>query len=97
MIVMSINVSRVDKSALYEGKNGKYLSLTLHENKNGTDKFGNHGFVSQDLGKERRMKGEKGPILGNYKHVGGYLPQAGGNATSADKFTDEDPNDEIPF
>ena len=97
MIVMNINVSRVDKSALYDGKNGKYLSLTLHEKKDGVDKFGNHGFVSQDIGKERRMKGEKGPILGSYKHVGGYTKQAGGNATSADKFTDEDPNDDIPF
>lgn len=94
---MNINVSRVDKSALYDGKNGKYLSLTLHENKNGTDKYGNHGFVSQDLGKERRMKGEKGPILGNFKHVGGYTKQAGGNAASADKFTDESQDDEIPF
>jgi hypothetical protein len=43
------------------------------------------------------MKGEKGPILGNFKHVGGYMKQAGGNATSADKFTDEDPNDDSPF
>jgi len=43
------------------------------------------------------MKGEKGPILGSYKHVGGYTKQAGGNATSVDKFTDEDPDSEIPF
>jgi len=25
------------------------------------------------------------------------MKQAGGNATSADKFTDEDPDSEIPF
>lgn len=67
MITVNINVSEIDKTALYEGKKGKYLSLTLIEAKEGTDKYGNSHMVVQDLGKERRAAGEKGPILGNAK------------------------------
>jgi hypothetical protein len=67
---ISINVTKIDKTAIIAGKNGKYLSPTLFENKNGPDQYGNDGFVTQDLGKERREAGERGEILGNWKHVG---------------------------
>jgi hypothetical protein len=66
---LNINVSLIDKSELYEGKKGKYLSLTLFENRDGTDQYGNDGFIVQDIGKERRESGQKGPIIGNWKHV----------------------------
>ena len=66
---LNINVSLIDKSELYEGKKGKYLSLTLFENRDGTDQYGNDGFIVQDIGKERREAGQKGPIIGNWKHV----------------------------
>jgi hypothetical protein len=69
MITIKLNCSRIDKTALFEGKNGKYLDLVLFENKGGRDQYGNDGFVTQDIGKERREAGEKGPILGNYKEV----------------------------
>jgi hypothetical protein len=69
MKTININVTKIDKSALYEGKNGKYLSLVLFDNKDGRDQYGNDGFVTQDLGKERRMASEKGPILGNWKEM----------------------------
>lgn len=74
MRTANINVTRIDKSALYEGKNGKYLSLVFFDNKDGPDQFGNDGFVTQDIGKERRMAGEKGPIIGNWKEVGTKSP-----------------------
>ena len=69
MQTIKINVSKIDKDALYQGKNGKYLDLVLFENKDGVDQYGNHGFVVQDLPKSRRDAGEKGPILGNWKHM----------------------------
>jgi hypothetical protein len=68
MHTIKINVTRIDKTALFPGKNGKYLDLVLWENKDGRDQYGNDGFVTQDIGKERRLAGEKGPILGNWKH-----------------------------
>jgi hypothetical protein len=69
MKTASINVSRIDKTALVDGKNGKYLSLVFFENRDGEDRFGNMGFITQDLGKERRLAGEKGPILGNWREM----------------------------
>ena len=99
---ININVTKIDKSALFDGKNGKYLALTLFENRDGVDQYGNNGFVTQDLGKERRLAGEKGPILGNWKHIGQPPPpqnahnQAKANGYVPDQSSD-DGNDDIPF
>jgi hypothetical protein len=60
----------VAESNIYVGAKGSYLELTVHDNKGGVDQYGNEGFISVDIGKERSMGGEKGPILGNWKHVG---------------------------
>ena len=70
IIRCKIDVTKIDKSALFEGKTGaKYLDLTLLENRNGPDKYGNDWMVTQDIGQERRKNGEKGPILGNGKNI----------------------------
>ncbi len=75
MIRIKINCSKIDKTALFDGKNGaKYLDLTLMENKGGQDKYGNDFMCVQDLGAERRKKGERGAILGNAKFVGTVQP-----------------------
>lgn len=100
MIAININVTRIDKSALHQGKNGKYLALTLIENKNGKDQYGNDGFVAQDIGKDRRMAGEKGPILGNFKHVGGLIggKQDSHNQAKSNGYQPQaDDMDDIPF
>ena len=95
MHTIKINVTKIDKTALFEGKNGKYLDLVLFENKEGVDQYGNHGFVTQDIGKERRENGERGAIIGNWKHVGGVIPVP----TKMDKPVPppQDDNDDIPF
>jgi hypothetical protein len=94
MKTLNINVTKIDKSALYEGKNGKYLSLVLFDNKDGVDQYGNSGFVTQDIGKERREAGERGPIIGNWKETGQAKPQQA--ATNSSPAYDEDHSD-IPF
>lgn len=66
-ITISINVTKILKDYIYEGKSGKYLNLVLFENKDGPDQYGCTHVVKQDLGKEAREKGIKGPILGNAK------------------------------
>ena len=63
---ITIDVTKIDKSAIYEGKKGKYLSLVVWPNRNGEpDEYGNIAIVRQDMGAER--KGEPSPILGNVK------------------------------
>lgn len=66
---ININVSKIDKSAIVPGKNGKYMDLILIENKDGKDQYGNDGFVTQGISKERRDAGERGPIVGNWKRL----------------------------
>ena len=64
----SINVTRIIKDHLVIGKNGKYLGFSFWENEQ-PDQFGNAGFVTQEISKEARDRGEKGPIIGNWKHA----------------------------
>lgn len=106
MIRLSINTSKIDKTALIEGKTGKFLDITLMDNRDGQDKFGNDGFAVQGLGKERREAGERGPIIGNWKHVGtdkrsgsqngAKPPMDGHNQSKANGYAPED-GDDIPF
>jgi len=65
MITASIDVSKIDKGALYEGKKGTYLDIVLIETPD--SQYGNDFMVVQGLSKERRDAGEKGAILGNGK------------------------------
>ena len=74
-----IDVTKIDKTGIFEGKKGRYLDLTLIENKDGTDSYGNDGFIAQELSKERREAGEKGPIIGNWRH----LEKRGGGSSKA--------------
>ena len=64
-IKLKINVTRILKDHLYTGKNGKYLDLVAWPNKNGPDQYGNTHMVCQELSREARDKGERGPIIGN--------------------------------
>jgi len=93
IIRASINTAKIDKSAMIDGKQGKYIAFTLLENRDGEDQYGNNFMIVQDIGKERREAGEKGAILGNGKFVGG------GNAPTptnpVPQLSDDDDN--IPF
>jgi len=64
-IKIKINVTKILKEYIFEGKNGKYLNLVAWPNKNGTGQYGDTHFVSQDIPKEARDEGVQAPILGN--------------------------------
>ena len=66
---LKINVNLIDKTHLFRGAKGTYLDVTLMENKDGPDQYGNDGFIVQDIGKEAREAGGKGPIIGNWRHL----------------------------
>ncbi len=92
---LNINVTKIDKSAIHEGKQGKYINLTIMDNRDGPDQYGYDGFIVQDIGKQRRDAGERGPIVGNWKHIGQAKPAQRQSAPQANEVDDSD--DQIPF
>jgi hypothetical protein len=64
---LSIDVSKIDKSKLYKGEKGTYLSCTAFIDPNNPDQYGNAGMITQDVSKEEKEAGVKGAILGNSK------------------------------
>jgi hypothetical protein len=91
---LKIDVTKIDKTALYEGAKGKYLDITLLDNRDGTDQYGNDGMIVQDIGKQRREAGEKGAILGNWKWIGDRAQPAAQPTHEPSPADDSDP---IPF
>ena len=57
-----IDVTKIDKAQLYQGKQGKYLNAVTFIDIDNKGEYGENGFISQDLGKD---SDEKGAILGN--------------------------------
>jgi len=66
-ISIKIDVTKIDKAALYKGEKGTYLTLVVWPNRDGDDDYGNYAGVKQDLGKDRRD--EKAPYIGNAKII----------------------------
>lgn len=107
---IKIDVTKILKEHLFQGKNGaKYLDITLWENRDGPDQYGNTHRADQSISKEAREAGEKGPILGNAREFavrGGsqsrqsppsnqQRQQGGNQARRPDAFPAGE--DEIPF
>jgi len=69
IIKLKLDLTKVDKTKLFrsEKTSAVYLDVTLLENKNGVDQYGNSFMAVQDISKEAREAGEKGAILGNGK------------------------------
>ncbi len=97
-VSVKIDVSKIEKQRLYKGAKGTYLDATVFIDLGDADQYGNHGMITQDVSKDERQAGTKGPILGNVKIFyrdeqapvqshDNQAPQGGG-----DPF-----NDEIPF
>jgi hypothetical protein len=95
MISAKIDVTKIDKSLLYKGAKGTYLDITLIENREGTDQYGNDGFIAQSVSKEAREAGEKGPIIGNYRNIQTKAKAAPVKAAPA--TSQDDIDDDIPF
>ena len=68
ILTLKLDVTKIHKDAIYVGEKGKYITVSVFVNDE-KDDYGNHGMIRQDLGKERREAGEKGPILGNVTRI----------------------------
>ncbi len=62
-------------------KGAHNLTLTLMDNKQGRDQYDQDGFCTVDVGKDRRLAGERGPIIGNWADLNNN--QRGGRDVSA--------------
>lgn len=73
IIKLKLDLTKVDKNKLFrsEKTSAVYLDVTLLENKNGVDQYGNSFMAVQDVSKEEREAGIKGAILGNGKIANG--------------------------
>jgi hypothetical protein len=100
-ITVKIDVTKINKDHLYIGKKGKYLTVFLYPTPN--DEYGNDYRATQDIPKEARDAGERGPIIGNAKIVGGSSSRNQGEHPSKPRPLPNRPapsNDEdsqIPF
>jgi hypothetical protein len=85
----------IEANNLHVGAKGTYMGITLMDNRDGPDQYGNDGFATLDIGKQRREAGERGPILGNWKHMG--QRQAPPAATPKAAKPEPEEADDVPF
>jgi len=64
-ITLKIDVSKIDKSHLYKGAKGTYLDVAIWPNKDGAGQYGDTHYAVQQVAKEKREAGVRGPIIGN--------------------------------
>jgi hypothetical protein len=83
----------IEANAVHVGEKGSYLDVTLMENRDGPGKYGDDGFAVVNLTKERREAGEKGPIIGNWRH----LKRAAATPPPAQSAPPVESQSDIPF
>lgn len=92
MIKAKIAVNKIDKEHLFKGSKHTYLDITLVPTPDSP--YGDDFMVVQDVSKEKREEGVKGPILGNANKI-----QSRRQAESQQDTTNNKPpeNDDVPF
>jgi hypothetical protein len=99
IIKCKIDVKKIAKEKLFQGKTALYLDCTLLENRDGVDQYGNSGMIVQDVTKAEREAGTRGAILGNFKIMGQNQPAKKPAARPAAPVAGDAPpeNDDVPF
>jgi hypothetical protein len=88
-IKLKIDVTKIDKSKLFQGAKGTYLDAVVFL-KDEVDQYGNNGMIVQSVTKEEREQGIKGAILGNSSPVGQQQPQQ-------EQTAQQEKDDLLPF
>ena len=100
IIATSIDLTKIPKDKIYEGKKGKYLPITITINDE-VDQFGNQGPVVVSQSKEERDAKAEKVYLGNVKVVWtngdnvGVAPRE--DAPTAMPQQAQQPVDDLPF
>jgi hypothetical protein len=97
----------IKANAIFISEKSAIMDVTLLDNRDQEgnaepDKYGNDGFSTLDIGKERREAGERGPIIGNWKHAdtqrqGRDVPASEAMKKRDNQASEPDDCDEIPF
>jgi|TARA_R110000803_G_scaffold75942_1_gene140301 hypothetical protein len=100
-ISLKIDVSKIDKNRLFKGSKGVYLDATAFVDLDDLDQYGNSGMITQDVTKEEKQSGTKGPILGNskvfWKGEGQREHQSTPHQPAVQASGEDSFNDDIPF
>ena len=105
-VSFKLDVTKIDKARLFKGAKGTYLDITSFIDLDQLDQYSNSGMVTQDVTKEEKDQGVKGPILGNCKVFwsdnraqpqGGFNQPAQQPAPNSAPQGFDDFSDEIPF
>ena len=101
-ISIKIDVTKIDKARIVEGKKGKYIDVTAFIDLDEQDEYGNNGMVTQNVTKEEREAKVRGPILGNakvfYRDEGQQqAKQRQAPAKQAPAYEDDFDSSTIPF
>ena len=96
----------IKANAIYMTEKTASMDVTLMDNRDGPDQYGNDGFATLDLGKDRRIAGERGPILGNWKDLDGGNQRQGRDVPASEAMKkrnnqasepNEEEVDDVPF
>ena len=76
-VSLKIDVTKIDKARLYQGKKGTYLDATVFIDTDNPSQYGDNGMIAQSVSSEERQQGVKGNVLGNCKvfYTGESAPQ----------------------
>jgi hypothetical protein len=102
-VSLKVDVLKIEKARLFAGAKGKYLDCTVFIDLDELDQYGQSGMITQDVSKDEKQQGVKGPILGNAKvfwSENGSAPQKQASAVPQGKSAPEpvdDFLDDIPF
>ena len=97
IIKLSIDLTKIPKDKVVNGKKGKYINLTYLMNDQ-EDEYGNHGGVIVEQTKEEREQKAQRTYLGNGKVVwsDGNFPEKGAPRQSVPQSSEVE-DDDLPF
>jgi hypothetical protein len=102
-VSFKLDVTKMDKARFFKGQKGTYCDCTVFIDLDELDQYGQSGMITQDVSKDEKQQGVKGPILGNAKvfwSENGSAPQKQASAAPQGKPAPEpydDFEDSIPF
>ena len=91
----NINLSMLDKNHIVDGKQGKYANLRLVNTPD--SQYGYDYMIVQDIPKELRDQGLKGPILGNARVFDADQGKQAQKGAPAEVKVHAATSDDLPF